>query len=857
MTPHTWAKITDLFEQAVDLPPDAREAFLGAIGESDAAAASELRSLLEAHDRPGEFLPRLPAIPQPQDLAGRVVGAYRLLRLLGTGGAGAVYLAERSDGTFAKRVAVKLLSAGFLPLRDRFLRERELLARLEHPNIARLLDAGATPDHMLYLVMEYVEGVPIDRHCAERQLTINTRVGLLLQVCAGVAHAHQNLIIHCDIKPENVLVTADGTVKLLDFGIARQLDPTSAMTLNRPATPAYSSPEQLQGAAITTMSDVYSLGALAYVVLTGSGPYALRSDRIGELVQAVLTAEPQRASRIPGQPAQHARKLRGDLENVLAKAVAKEPGQRYASVEQFADDLVSHLRGNPVRARADSVAYRLMKTVARHRVAFTTAAVLAVTLVGATIVSTWQARLAHRRFEDLRTFAHAVVFDVNDALAPIPGTTAARKVVVETALQYLDRLNRDGVAAAPLREELAAAYIRIGKVQGGAFLPNLGDSSGAIASFRKAIAAASEGGTPSLERLRIEALISVAQLSTDPIQGAPEFSAAVAAAERQLAANANDIQSLRLLADAIHGQATVAHLTNSVPEHVAMARHEIEVRERLHAAGRSDWQDEAGRARAMAQLALALEQQGDSDAALSQLDRAHDTLNAAMQQAGTNQMLQRGLAEIRSRKAPVLLALGRAAAAASEAQAAIDLLQPLVSSDPNNIQYRADLAYAWLRLGDTRGAEGRVSEALALHRRALAVRRERADRHAGFIFVPWELTRSLNSVGELLLAISPARAGEAADLFAEARDVSLRTLEHAPSFTQVRKQVAVAEDGLARAASLRVGPHAADAMLMLRRSADTWRDVVARSAGDAKSVAQITRLEARIASGMAIPATHP
>jgi non-specific serine/threonine protein kinase/serine/threonine-protein kinase len=849
MTPQTWARITDLFERALECPPHARASFVSELRLRDPAAAAELESLLEAHDRPGEFLPGLPTLPEPQDLAGRLVGAYRLLRLLGTGGTGAVYLAERSDGTFAKRVAVKLLSPALLPLRDRFLRERELLARLEHPNIARLLDAGATADHLLYLVMDYVEGVPIDRYCTERQLSVDERVALLVQVCGGVAHAHRNLIIHCDIKPENVLVTTDGTVKLLDFGIARQLDPASAVTLNRPATPAYSSPEQLQGGAITTMSDVYSLGVLSYVVLTGSGPYALRSDRIGELLQAVLHSEPQRASLIPGQSPQSARKLRGDLEKVLAMAVAKDPARRYASVEQLADDLKAYRAGDPIRARADTVAYRLRKMAGRHRIAFAVAAILGIALVAATIVSTWQARLAERRLEDLRALARAVVFDVNDALAPIPGTTAARKLVVETALQYLDRVNRDGVSATPLREELAAAYIRIGKVQGGAFLPNLGDSAGAVASFRKAIAAAGDDGTRALERLRIEALINVAQLSADPIRGDPEFTAAVDAAERLLLENPSDLQSLRLLADGYHGRSTVAHLTNDVDQHASMARRQLEVRERLRAAGQSAWPDEASLARAIAQLALALEQQGDYASALSELDRAHATLEAARTRAGPNQVLERGVAEIRSRKAPVLVALGRAGDAAGEAQAAVDLLQPLVGSDPQNIQYRADLAYAWLRLGDARTAEGRLDEGLAMHRRALAIRRERAARHAGFIFVPWELTRSLNSVGNLLLRVAPPQPEEAAAMFSEAREVGLAALEQAPSFTQVRKQVAVAEEGRARAARARGDDHAGEAMAMLRQSAATWREVVRRSAGDARSADALARVEAQLAQG--------
>jgi non-specific serine/threonine protein kinase/serine/threonine-protein kinase len=815
--------------------------------------ASEVASLLEAHNRPGEFLPDLPAPIELPNLSGRLVGSYRLLRLLGTGGAGAVYLAERNDGAFAKRVAVKLLPPAFLQSRDRFLREREFLARLDHPNIARLLDAGTTADDVPYLVMEYVEGLPIDRYCAERSASLGERVALLLQVCAGVGHAHQNLIIHCDVKPENILVTSEGTVKLLDFGIARLLDTGKAITLFRPATPAYSSPEQLQGGPITTMSDVYSLGVLAYVVLTGRGPYLQKSDRVDEIMQAVLTAEPLRASLVPGLTAHLSRNMRGDLENILAKAVAKEPSRRYATVEQLADDLAAYQKGYPVRARPDTVAYRLRRTIGRHRLAFVVGGILGAGLLAATAMSTWQAHVAQRRFHELRAFARTVVFDVNDALAPIPGTTAARKLVVETALQYLDRLNQEGFWDPTLQEELAAAYIRIGKVQGGAFLPNLGDSVGAIASFRKAIATVGdEGSTPALERMRIEALINVALLAVDPIQGAPEFDTAIVAA-RRLATNPDDVPSLRLLADAYHGRATVAHLTANVPEHLAMARSLVEVREQVRARSGGDWQDDASHARAFAQLALALEQDGDYEGALVQLERARGTLDAAIGRSAQNQMLGRGLAEVRSRTVSVLLPLGRVDEATRAALSAVDLLQPLVASDSNNIQYRADLAYAWLRLGDARRAEGHLDAALDFHHKALTIRRERADRHAGFIFVPWELTRSLNSVGELLLAVSPPKTEEAVALFKEARDVGRRTLLPAPSFTQVRKQVAIADEGLARAAMIR-GVSNGDVVSFLKSSAETWRDVVSRSSRDPSGTEGLRRVESLIGS---FPVVHP
>jgi tetratricopeptide (TPR) repeat protein len=802
MTPASWARISELFDRATDQSAGDRAALLAELRRTDAAAARELASLLEAHDRPGEFLPDLPAPAEPADLSGRVIGAYRLLRLLGAGGHGVVYLAERHDGAFDKRVAVKLLSTAFVQSREWFLRERQVLARMAHPNIAHLLDGGATADQLLYLVMEYVDGVPIDRYCADRRLPIRERVALLLQACAGVSHAHRSLIVHCDLKPENILVTADGAVKLLDFGIARLLGPGAAATRLRPATPAYASPEQLAGGDISTASDVYSLGVLAYVVLTGHGPYAVASEGIDQAVYATLHSEVRPASAAPGLPPAEARVLRGDLDNVLAKAVAREPQRRYASAEQFAGDLDAWRTGFPVRARPDSMAYRLRRSIGRHRWAAALAAASCAVLVAATAVSVRQARVAERRFEDLRAFARSIVFDVNDALEPIPGTTAARKLVVSTGLEYLDRLVQEGIESLALREELAAAYLRIGKVQGGSFVPNLGDARGALDSFHKAIAVASAADTPALERLRVEGLISIAQLSTDPARAGDEYARAVAAAEQRLAEEPGDVQAMRLLADAYQGQATVANLTNDVDGHLPLALRQVPVRERIRALG-GGVSDVASLARALAQVALAYEQRGAYGEALAQLNRAQATIEAVLDESGRNQLLRRGLAEARSRKIPVLAALGRFDEASGEAEAVFGLLKPLVDSDPLNIPYRVDLSYAYLRLADVRAAERKFAEALDLHRRALAIRRERAAQYGGFLFVPWELTRSLNAVAGALLDVAPPRVAEARGYYAEARAVGLAALEQAPSYAQVRRQVAIAEAALAQAATSR------------------------------------------------------
>ena len=848
-SPERWARITDLLGDALDLPPESRPAFLAGLHISDADLADEVRSLLLEHERPGDFLPELPDCKPAGDLRGRSVGAYRLTRLLGSGGMGTVYLAERSDGSFARHVAVKLLSPAFSDASDWFQRERELLARLDHPNIARLLDGGTTPEGWPYLVMEYVEGVPIDRYCNESDLGLDDRLQLLLQVCAGLAHAHQRLVIHCDVKPGNILVTSEGTVKLLDFGIAKLVDPEKTATLWRPGTPAYSSPEQLRGETLTTASDVYSLGVLAYVLLTGQWPYSARSGGFHEAVQAVLDGEAIAASRMPGLPAARAKRLRGDLDNVLARAVAKDPARRYASVQQLGDDLDSFRRGFPVRARADTWSYRLARFVRRHRVATALSMAALVLIVAAALVSYRQARIAGRRFEDLRAFAHAVVFDVNDAMATTPGTVAARKLLVETALRYLDRLAQERSTDAALREELAAAYIRVARVQGGAFLPNLGDTSGAVASFKKAIAAAgSAPATPTLARLGTEAHLSIAQLATDPLQGAPDFTRAIETGIAQLTRDPSDIETLRLVARAYHGMATIGHLTDNVPEHEEAVGPAVEFRERVVAILPDSWRDQIELAREYAQQALALAQKGDPASAVNVLARARALLADAHQRLPDNQLITRGLAELSSRSVTPLLLLDRIPEAEAQAETAMQLLAPLVASDANNQEYRSDLAGAWLSLASVRRAQGRLTDAIELARQTLAVRRARAARDGTLMFVPWGLSTILNTVGEMLMEQSPANWREARQLFTEARDVAERRLAVAPSFNELRKELATSYEGLARTALAAGGPDIADARLMLEQSLAVWNDVLTRSIGDRRQADRPDRVRELLSS---------
>ena len=388
------------------------------------------------------------------------LGPYRILSRIGTGGMGAVYLAERDFDDVRRQVAIEVIPWAMVDddaLR-RFRQERQILARMEHPNIARMLDAGRTPDGMPFLVMEYVDGIPIDRYAAANSLSMRARLGLFQAVCDAVAFAHRNLIVHRDLKPRNILVTAEGVPKLLDFGIAKLLSEASDPDATSTAlmTPAYASPEQLAGNPITTASDIYSLGVILY-----------------ELATAEKFAVPRQ--RLPG-----------DLENVAGMALRSEPERRYASAGDLAEDAARAVNGYPVRARPDSLAYRAGRLVTRRPVEAAVALVMTIALIAVLVVAYRQYSAARLRFNEVRSVANSFLFDVYDALGDLPGTTQARMLVARRAQQYLDTLASDRSSDLALRRELAASYVKLGDILGRPWAANLGDTAGALANYHKA-----------------------------------------------------------------------------------------------------------------------------------------------------------------------------------------------------------------------------------------------------------------------------------------------------------------------------------------------------------------------------------
>lgn len=431
MTPEELSRIRKVYEEALPLSSPEREAFLERECDGNQAIREEVDCLLKSRDHVPAWLDR-PALgvakpflaPEPPKMEGRQFGGYTLIREIGRGGAGVVYLAERSDQTFHRQVAIKLVlpPANSDAVIARFQQEREILASLDHPNIAKLLDAGVTEEGWPFFVMEFVDGQPIHRWCDERKLTVSQRLELFRGVIDAVRFAHQHLVVHRDLKPGNIFVTNDGVVKLLDFGIAKVLainkpgDAPAALTLARMMTPEYASPEQVNGTAITTLSDVYSLGVVLYELLTGHRPYRLLSAAIHEMARVISEVEPARPSDVvstsdqasgrdrdqitpeavsavrEGDPNRLRKRLAGDLDSILLMALRKEPERRYGSVEAFAEDLRRHLEQLPVNARDASPWERFQRYRRRNPAGFAMGAVVAVLFLAGLAAVALQAR---------------------------------------------------------------------------------------------------------------------------------------------------------------------------------------------------------------------------------------------------------------------------------------------------------------------------------------------------------------------------------------------------------------------------------------------------------------------------------
>jgi len=752
-----WRVLRELLERALVLEVADRDTFLVDACGDDAALLAEARALC-GEDGRFDVLPEPPqgellgtsGTDADEEPAGRRVGPYELKRLVGRGGMGAVYLAARADGEFRQRVAVKLLRGGDGPdIAARFRRERQVLANLEHPSVARLIDGGVDERGTPYLAMEYVEGVRIDTWCDEARATLRRRLELFRQVCDAVSHAHRALIVHRDLKPSNILVTAEGRPKLLDFGVAKVLDREKAdddpeLTIGGLGffTPAYASPEQVRGRPVTAASDVYSLGVLLYQLLTGRMPYAVETTSATAIIEAVCDAEPKppsvavtaddgatdtaerRAAARATTPSALARRLRGDLDTIVAKALRKEPLRRYASAEQLSNDVGRHLAGLPVEARPDTFAYRASRFVARNRVAVAAGALafaglgiglavalersraaddayraeareraradqraldlsaLAADLEAArddarakadalgerTSELEEQTRLARERLDQVRAFATELIFDLHRELHPLEGSARAKALVLDMGLRYLDEIAKDGGDDPELLRNLSGGYLRLGQVRGDPNAANLGDPAEALAIYAKARELADRAFALDASHASAFQVAQACLIEGDLLAAMGRIEAAHESFDRGLAVE----DELLAGDDPPPGNLYFAFL----------------LRDRA---------------------AIGAMRFGDVDAAQANVDAAREHLDAAI---GRMPQLANDRYVPLSRGAEIAAAAGRFEDAAELREQAVDALASVVNAAPGNAALARALREQRMDLGDSLAFVGRVERAL-------------------------------------------------------------------------------------------------------------------------------------------------
>ena len=717
-TTESFLRIEAIFHEALAAPDEARLKVIETRCNGDRELQDEVRSLLEAcKEEETETASHRTGAGSAPDLKpeSKRVGPYLLDSLLGRGGMGAVYLAHRADGQFEQKVAIKLID---LPLatdlfRERFRQERQILAGLQHPYIARLLDGGVTTEGDLYLAMEFVDGVPIHRFCETRNLPVGQRLLLFLHVCEAVQYAHQNLVVHRDLKPDNIFVAEDGTPRLLDFGTAKLMSPSltnpgSELTREgfQSFTPQYASPEQVLGNPITTASDTYSLGVLLYVLLTGALPYELKELTTAEMIRVICELPPHK----PGHETGSDKRLDSDLEAILLKALRKEPQERYRTAEQLGSDVRAYLDGKPVGARHGTLRYRAAKFVRRHRLGIAGVTLLAATLAAGVGGVVWQGRVANAerrkseaRSADLRQLSNSLLSELDEAIKQLPGSTGVQKLLVTRVLEHLDRMAKDVQGDRQTQLDLVDAYTRLGNIQGNPYDQNLGDPAGGLTSLDKAIGLAKSlapQGSTDREALRVLALAQESRSET--LFGAARTPEAIAtmraAVETYERALALPNVTTALIGDAAAaygtlgdelGQSGTSSLADSAAALVAY-RKSVDLDNR--ALGIDPGFLRAHRGLSILQMKIgSVEMDTDPAQALADFQIALERANALPKEDQSTYATMRLRSMVQRKEANALTQLGEYPQADALFRQVAEAQQRLAATDPQDLRARADL----------------------------------------------------------------------------------------------------------------------------------------------------------------------
>jgi len=763
MQKEQWPELKEIFQRVCDLEAGEAQSYLDEACPTGTELRVEVESLLSAYRSAEDFIQN-PAVIENHIIAAASedplidtdVGAYRITREIDHGGMGTVYEAVRADDAYQKRVAIKIVQRGLdtQSVLSRFRNERQILANLDNPNIARLLDGGTTKDGRPYFVMEFVDGLPVDEYCRSRQLKLTDRLRLFQTIAKAVHYAHQHLVIHRDLKPSNILVTSEGVAKLLDFGIAKVLDDSigdsSDLTLDiRPMTPQYASPEQVRGETMTTATDVYSLGVVLFQLLTGQRPYKV-AGHPQEVAKAICEQEPTKPSTALkeaddsiGLSHELARELRGDLDNIILKALHKEPQRRYSSALEFADDIERYLVGKPVRARPDTPWYRMGKFVSRHKMAATMAALSITLLVTAFAVTAVQYRIADRerrreqqRFNDVRQLANTFIFDIYENIRNLAGSTAARQKLAETASRYLDNLAKESENDRALQKELAAAYERLADIQGGYGHANVGNNSAALESRRKvaAIREALSKADPNNVQTKLDWAQSLSELAN-------------------LSVGADPLQLAQKAVDIIEPIYAVDHSVNSGM--------------RLHVAYYS--------------LGSAYIESRKVEDGLNIFNKEADLLEAMIRQEPTNGSLYHELALVSKRVGAQLGVRGSYDEAFRRYLRALEIEEQYLSYDPLNVTAQRSLSVTYSDLGWLSRRSGDSKRAIEYNLKALAIRQSIADADPANVDIKSLLARTLGTLASLMQ--TQKDWSQAENFLRKALALRKQAAEHNPSDT--------------------------------------------------------------------------
>ncbi len=817
-----WKQVKDVFAEALEQSDDSRLEFLKNKCNGDGLLFDEVSSLLAASSEPENLIENnvidlaLKVGAQENDRAEQHFGPYKILREIGSGGMGSVFLATRDDGEFSMQAALKIVrqSVADREIIARFKRERQILANLHHPNIAVLYDGGVSNKGEPFLAMEYVDGETLTDYAEKHRLSIPEKLNLFLKICSAVSYSHRNLVIHRDIKPSNILVTNEGEPKLLDFGLAKafESDTSKTQTAFRAFTPAYASPEQILGQNITTASDIYSLGVVFYELLCGVKPLNFDNKSYEEIIKTVTQSAPPLPSSNP-RSVEIDPQLKGDLDNIALTALRKEPERRFKTVEDFAEDIRRHLAGLPISARPNTTGYIAGKFIQRNKIAVAAATLIIISLVTGLAFSLWQAERARKerdraekRFQDVRQLSNSLLFEISPKIERLPGSIEARELLVQNALQYLDSLSAESQNDFALNAELASAYEKVGDLQGNVDKPNLGDFAGAVTSLNKArtirelLPYEVNNLLRLAQNLRITSQIRNRQndvkgslgdaerakeIFTDLVSQSPDsFDLRIASIEAKIehgqvyAYNNHYAEGIPLFQDAVDELEKIdqnqqktrqlmakvyAYLGNALSWDGQQQTAEAKMAKALSVAERlgSEFPNDSEIQTSVWQvytLASSIYEGTQDDRALDLARRALMTAAKAAKADKADSQAIYNLARAYSRIGITFANVGKLPDATANLQRSEEIFNDLIQKENKNVIYQRDLAKLYVRMGDTSEKRRDLHDALLKYQNSAVIFEKIANGDELNTLARRDLAQSLRSVGKMQIGLSEISA---------------------------------------------------------------------------------------------------